>query len=85
MRKIRIASTVLTVVLIALLASCGSAVYTAGTYTGEGEGHGGTIRLEVSVDDKSITDITITENPESDFSLPAINKLIDTAIEKNSG
>ncbi|WP_319562568.1 flavocytochrome c [Marispirochaeta sp.] len=85
MRNFRIGTTILAVVLIAFLASCGGAVYEAGTYTGEGKGHGGTIRLEVSVDKKSITDITIIDNPESDFSLPAINKLIDTAIEKNSG
>ena len=63
----------------------GKAVYNAGTYTGEGEGHGGTIAVSVTVDEKAIQSIEILENPESDFSLKPMQTLIKKAIDANSG
>ncbi len=63
----------------------GKAVYNAGTYTGEGEGHGGTIAVSVTVDDKAIKSIEVIENHESDFSLGPIQTLIKKAIDANSG
>lgn len=66
-------------------AGCGAKVYKAGTYSGEGQGHGGMIKVAVTVDAKAITGIEVTENPESEFSLPAIEKLIKRAMEANGG
>ena len=69
-----------------LIISCGGkAVYTAGTYTGEGQGHGGTIVVSVVVDGKAIKSITVVENPESEFSQGPIETLIERAIKANSG
>jgi flavocytochrome c len=69
-----------------LLISCGGKdLYTAGTYTGEGQGHGGTIVVSVTVDSKTIESIEVVENPESEFSLKPMQTLIDRAIKANSG
>ena len=72
--------------VLLFLASCsGKAIYTAGTYTGEGEGHGGTIKLSVTVSDKKITGIEVTENPESAFSLTPMQTIMQQAVDTNSG
>ena len=63
----------------------GKDAYTPGSYTGEGEGHGGTIVVSVTVDKKAIKSIEIVENPESDFSLKPMQTLIERAIKANSG
>ena len=69
-----------------LFMSCGAKdVYTPGTYLGEGQGHGGTIVVSVTVDKKAIQSIEVTENPESEFSLKPMNTLIEKAIKANSG
>ena len=81
---IRLMSVLLTASL--LLISCGGKdLYTAGTYTGEGQGHGGTIVVSVTVDSKAIQSIEVVENPESEFSLKPIQTLIDRAVKANSG
>ncbi len=38
--------------------------YVPGTYRGEGEGYGGTIEVDVTVDEYSITDVQIVSNKE---------------------
>ncbi|MDC7235329.1 MAG: flavocytochrome c [Spirochaetales bacterium] len=69
-----------------LFVSCGGKdLYKAGTYTGEGEGHGGTIVVSVTVDNKEIKSIEVVENPESEFSLKPMQTLMDRAIKANSG
>ncbi len=69
-----------------MIVSCGGkAVYNAGTYTGEGKGHGGTIVVSVEVDKKAIKSITIVENPESDFSQGPMETLIERAKKANHG
>ncbi len=69
-----------------LFMSCGAKdAYTPGTYLGEGQGHGGTIVVSVTVDKKAIQSIEVTENPESEFSLKPMNTLIEKAIKANSG
>ncbi|MBF9016016.1 MULTISPECIES: flavocytochrome c [unclassified Oceanispirochaeta] len=81
---IRLMSVLLTASL--LLISCGGKdLYTAGTYTGEGQGHGGTIVVSVTVDSKAIQSIEVVENPESEFSLKPIQTLIERAVKANSG
>jgi fumarate reductase flavoprotein subunit len=82
--KIRLMSVLMAASL--LFMSCGGKdLYTAGTYTGEGKGHGGTIVVSVTVDNKAIKSIEIVENPESEFSLKPMQALIETAILENSG
>ena len=43
-------------IMLVLLVGCG-AKYTAGTYTGEAQGYGGTVKVTVTVSDKEITEI----------------------------
>jgi uncharacterized protein with FMN-binding domain len=73
------------VLLIAVITACaGSALYNSGTYTGEGQGHGGAIKVAVSVNDKKIEKIEILEHSESDFSKPVFKEILDLAIENNT-
>ncbi len=65
--------------------SSDSAVYTPGVYYGEGQGHGGTIKVAVTVNEDEVTSIEIVENPESEFSLAPMQTVIDRAISANSG
>lgn len=82
--KIRLMSVLMAASL--LFMSCGGKdLYTAGTYMGEGKGHGGTIVVSVSVDKEEIKSIEIVENPESEFSLKPMEALIEKAIIANSG
>lgn len=77
--------TMLLAVSVLLISCGGKDLYTAGTYTGEGQGHGGTIVVSITVDSKTIQSIEIVENPESEFSLKPMQALIDNAIKANSG
>lgn len=61
------------------------ALYVAGTYEGEGEGHGGTFKVAVTVDELAITEIEVVENPESDFAQESVTALVDAAIAQNTG
>ncbi|WP_028972523.1 FAD-dependent oxidoreductase [Spirochaeta cellobiosiphila] len=51
-----------------------------GTYTGEGEGHNGPIKVEVTVDDKKITDVKILEHSETDGIADAALSRIPKAV-----
>ena len=57
-----------------VLSSCGSqkaasssagGKYTAGTYTGEGQGYGGTVTVTITTDDSSILEVTATGDQET--------------------
>ncbi len=85
MHSKRIVLALLILAAALIFGACGTARYQAGTYTGAGEGHGGQITMAVTVSEKKITNIELVESSESEFALPAINNLIDEAIEKNSG
>lgn len=65
-------------------AGCSQNTYTAGTYVGTGEGHGGSIVVEVTVTEKIISTILITENPESGFSLAPMNAVVESVLKSNS-
>ena len=39
--------------------------YTAGTYTGEGQGYGGTVTVTITTDDSSILEVTATGDQET--------------------
>ena len=44
-------------IILVLLVGCGGSKYTAGTYTGEAQGYGGTVKVTVTVNEKEITEI----------------------------
>jgi uncharacterized protein with FMN-binding domain len=45
--------------------SASEVLYNAGTYTGEGQGYGGKITVEITVDANSITDVKVTHENET--------------------
>ena len=78
-------ASVLLLASLVFMGCSGKAVYNAGTYTGEGQGHGGTIKVAVTVDGKAIKNIEVVENPESDFTVNAMKTILDRALKANSG
>jgi len=70
--------------ILAVTACAGSALYNPGTYTGEGQGHGGPIKVAVTVNDKNIEKIEVIESSESDFSKPVFEKIIKNALDGNT-
>ncbi len=85
MSKITKLASIISLIIVFFTGCGGKDLYTPGTYTGEGKGHGGTIVVSVSVDEKVIKSIEIVENPESEFSLKPMETLIQKAIKANSG
>lgn len=69
----RIFSLLLAAVLMLMLVACGGGASSSaaggssfdGTYTGEGQGHGGKIVLDLTITGGKITDITVKENSET--------------------
>jgi len=56
-----------------------------GTYTGTGNGYGGPIEVEVTVDGGEITDVAVLEHSESpDISDPAIEEIPQAIVNNNS-
>ena len=83
--KIISSITILAIALM-LLTGCGKKqIYNPGTYEGSGKGHGGDIKVEVTVSGSEIESVKIVENPESEFSQPVIKKIIDKVVKENSG
>lgn len=72
------------VLLLSFVACSGKGAYKPGTYEGEGQGHGGAIKVAVSVDSDKITKIDVTESAESDFSEQAVQEIIKRVLDKNS-
>ena len=55
-----------TLVAVSLVGcSSSSSTYTAGTYTAEAEGYGGTVSVTITTDTSSITDVEITGDKET--------------------
>lgn len=75
--------------VVALLTGCSSkgekAIYTAGTFEGQGEGHSGTMVVEVTVTETEIQSIEIVEFSDSEFAEGPANQLVENIIEANSG
>ncbi len=81
----------LALLMVLGLAACGSPKPQAeqagikdGTYTGEGTGKGGTIKVEVTIKDSAVTDIKVLENKETQGFDKAMETLTQSIIEKNS-
>jgi fumarate reductase flavoprotein subunit len=84
----RLLGFVTSVALAAAVLSCaGSAkpTFAAGTYEGAGEGHGGEIRVSVTVGPNRIEKITVLENEETPMlGDAAIEELTKAILESNS-
>lgn len=60
------------------------AVYSDGTYEGEGKGYSGKLKVEVTVSGGKIAEIDITETSDDQAYLGLASQLIDEIIEKQS-
>lgn len=59
--------------------------YADGTYTGEAQGYGGTVAVELTVENGKITDLTITSAEKEDTAyLDAASVVIDSILEQQS-
>lgn len=59
--------------------------YADGTYTGEAQGYGGTVEVELTVGNGKITDLTITSAEKEDTAyLDAASAVIDSILEQQS-
>ncbi len=57
--------------------------YADGTYTGEAQGYGGTVAVELTVENGKITDLTITSAEKEDTAyLDAASAVIDSILEQ---
>jgi len=89
--KKRISLIITTILVLSLvLAGCGNkeeskAIYTPGTYEGDGNGHAGPIKVSVKVTENEIESIEFLDFNESDFAVDPANQLIKKVIEANSG
>ena len=62
-----------------------SGTYTPGTYTGEGQGFGGTVKVTITTDADKITDVTIEgENETPNIGGAALEQLANAIKEKQS-
>jgi uncharacterized protein (TIGR03905 family) len=64
MKKLRITALFLLALCIGVSAT--AATFTPGVYEGEGDGRNGKIKVAVTLDDKGITEIKMTEHEETD-------------------
>lgn len=81
--KLRLIAT--TLLVATLLVGCGGSKtsYTAGTYTGTAQGLNGEVKVEVTVDEASITEVKVVEEQETpEIAGPAIEQ-IPAAIVKD--
>ncbi|MGL4773327.1 MAG: FMN-binding protein [Clostridium sp.] len=83
----KIVSLMATVVLTAgILVGCGgSGKYADGTYTGEGQGTSGVIKVEVSVAKGKISDVKILEHNETKTLIDGVKDNMVPAIVEKQG
>lgn len=93
MKKQRSLILILMLVLTMALSGCAndkeeiaadSALFIAGKYEGEGQGHAGKIKVAVTVSELKIESIELLEFSESEFAVDPANKLIENIIKANS-
>lgn len=69
-----------------VLVGCGgSGKYTDGTYTGEGQGQLGAIKVEVSVEKGKIADIKLLDNKETKTLVDGVNENMIPSIIESQG
>lgn len=61
-----------------------SAIFTAGTYEGQGKGHAGTMVVNVTVNETKIESIEIVEFSDSEFAVEPAEQLVKNILEANS-
>lgn len=83
MKKI---TSLIAVALISVsLMGCGGGKYNDGTYTGEGQGASGVIKVEVNVEKGKIADIKLVEHNETKTLIDGVNdNMIPEIIENQS-
>lgn len=82
MKKI---ATILTAMALTatVLVGCGGGKYVDGTYTGEGQGAAGIIKVEVNVEKGKIAEITLVDHNETKTLLDGVtDNIIPEIIEK---
>jgi len=63
----------------------GMPIYVPGTYRGEGDGYGGTIEVDVTVDEYSIVDVTVVSHGEDEETArEALEKLPEAILQAQS-
>lgn len=73
-----------TIALIAtILVGCGGGKYTDGTYTGEGQGASGVIKVEVKVEKGKISEVNLVEHNETKTLVDGVKDNIVPEIIKN--
>jgi uncharacterized protein with FMN-binding domain len=82
----RITTILSTIVITAtLLVGCGSGKYTDGTYTGEGQGASGAIKVEVKVEKGKILEVNLVEHNETKTLVDGVKEnLVPEIIDKQS-
>lgn len=74
--------------VVGMFTGCSSevenAIFTAGTYEGQGEGHAGTMVVSVTVSETEIESIEIVEFSDSEFAEGPADQLLKNIIEANS-
>lgn len=81
----RIFMLLLVIVAMFAFTACSSKeIYNAGTYEGEGQGHGGAIVVSVTVTESKIESVVIDEFNDSEFAVEPANKLVSNIIKENS-
>ena len=66
-------------------ASAGPAIYTAGEYTGKGEGFGGSVKTTITVSEYAITDVSIDAETETEeIGQAAALLMVDQILEAQS-
>ncbi|TCK93166.1 FMN-binding protein [Natranaerovirga hydrolytica] len=83
MKKIFALGIVLSMTLV-FVGCGGDASYVDGTYTGQWEGYGGPLNLEVTVEDNTIQDVTVVSHNESEgISDDAIEEIPQRIVANN--
>ena len=68
-----------------MLVGCGGGKYTDGTYTGEGQGASGAIKVEVKVEKGKISEVNLVEHNETKTLVDGVkDNLVPEIIEKQS-
>ena len=82
----KITAILSTIVLSAtVLVGCGGGKYTDGTYTGEGQGASGIIKVEVKVEKGNISEVNLVEHNETKTLVDGVkDNLVPEIIKKQS-
>jgi uncharacterized protein with FMN-binding domain len=70
---------------VVILSGCGGSKWEDGTYTGEGQGNNGPVKVEVTVEGGKITEVSVIEHQETPvLSDGAIEQIPQSIVENQS-